>query len=191
MVRVLCCYSRSHAITESDAFSLDDMQCLVCGTSLPDQLMPNHAVMVHGELGSRSCEVVATSGICVAGMNAIKYAYMGVASGEFSNGVATGSEISSSAMRPALYEKEVEAKVDALKVRPEIAFEKDFLRWMLSDGAGAVLLQPQPRQQGISLRIEWIFQRSYANEIEACMYNGAQKTADGQLKSWMDCSPQS
>jgi len=172
-------------------FCVDDMECLVSGTSLPDQLMPSHAVMVHGELGGTSCEVVGTSGICVAGMNAMKYAYLAVASGEFTSVVATGSELVSSVMRPALFEKELEAKVDALELRPEIAFEKDFLRWMLSDGAGAVLLQPKPRKQGISLRIEWILQRSYANEMEPCMYSGAQKNTDGQLTSWKDCTPES
>jgi 3-oxoacyl-[acyl-carrier-protein] synthase III len=35
------------------------VDCLVTGTSLPDQLMPNHAVMVHGELGWPRLEVVA------------------------------------------------------------------------------------------------------------------------------------
>src|SRR5262245_27962195 len=35
-----------------NGFALDDIACLVCGTSNPDQLLPNHAVMVHGELGS-------------------------------------------------------------------------------------------------------------------------------------------
>ena len=46
-------------------FALDQIACLACGTSNPDQLMPNHAVMVHGELGAPVCEVVATAGVCV------------------------------------------------------------------------------------------------------------------------------
>src|SRR3546814_13460221 len=43
-----------------DGFKLDDIELLVCGTSTPDQIAPNHAVMVHGELGTHPCEVVAT-----------------------------------------------------------------------------------------------------------------------------------
>ena len=43
----------------ADGFKLDDLACLVCGTSNPDQLMPNHAVMVHGELGAPVCEVAS------------------------------------------------------------------------------------------------------------------------------------
>ena len=30
---------------------LDTIELLACGTTLPDQIMPNHALMVHGELG--------------------------------------------------------------------------------------------------------------------------------------------
>ena len=98
---------------QTNDFCNAQMQCLVCGTSLPDQLMPSHAVMVHGELGGTSCEVVGTAGICVAGMNAMKYAYLAVASGDHANAVATGSELVSCAMRSELFEKEVQAKVDA------------------------------------------------------------------------------
>ena len=45
-------------------FSLDQMECLACGTTQADQIMPNHAVMTHGELGCPPCEVVATAGVC-------------------------------------------------------------------------------------------------------------------------------
>ena len=173
---------------QSENFALKELECLVCGTSMADQLMPNHAVMVHGELGENSCEVVATSGVCVAGVNALKYAYTGIACGEFTNAVASGSEIASAMMRASMFDKELESKVDELDSRPEIAFEKDFLRWMLSDGAGATLLRPQPSSTGLSLRINWIFQRSYANEMEACMYSGAEKIEDGQLKGWQNYS---
>ncbi len=81
-----------------DNFDLPSIDCLACGTTLADQLMPNHAVMVHGELGLPACEVVATSGICVSGVMALKYAWLGVAAGEFDSAVATGSELSSAVM---------------------------------------------------------------------------------------------
>ena len=38
------------------------LHCLCCGTSAPDQLMPGHASMVHGELANGPCEVVSTAG---------------------------------------------------------------------------------------------------------------------------------
>ncbi|WP_295670707.1 3-oxoacyl-[acyl-carrier-protein] synthase III C-terminal domain-containing protein, partial [uncultured Mucilaginibacter sp.] len=71
-----------------------------------------------------------------------------------------------------------------------IAFQKDFLRWMLSDGASAFLLTDQPNETGLSLRIDWIEGVSYANQMEACMYMGAEKLADGSLKGFMDFTPE-
>src|SRR5712692_10568779 len=146
--------------------------------------MPNHAVMVHGELGVPVCEVVATAGVCVSGATALKYGWMSVMSGDARNAVVTGSEIASLGLRAHNYEVERPADAQALDARPELAFEKDFLRWMLSDGAGALLLEPAPRP-GLNLRVEWIDIFSYAHELPACMYMGAEKDADGSLRGWM------
>ncbi|MCB1667629.1 MAG: beta-ketoacyl-ACP synthase III [Pseudomonadales bacterium] len=173
----------------SDFFRVENIDCLACGTSFPDQILPNHAVMVHGELGQPGCEVIATAGVCLAGVSAMKYAWLGVASGEHECAVATGSEFVSPLLRASFFDKEVDAKVDALSNHPEIAFEKDFLRWMLSDGAGAVLLQSRPAHHALSLRIEWIMIRSYADEQAACMYSGAEKSEDGSLTSWKTTPP--
>lgn len=165
-------------------FTLDALECLATGTSLPDQLMPNHGVMVHGELGNPACEVVSTAGICLAGMTALKYAWLSVLAGNSRNAVASGSELASAVMRAAHFEAENEARVDALEAQPEIAFEKDFLRWMLSDGAGAFLLQDAPRPDGPSLRIDWFELSSQAHAQPACMYAGADKDTDGRLRGW-------
>ncbi|MCG2577707.1 beta-ketoacyl-ACP synthase III [Dechloromonas sp. XY25] len=171
-------------------FSPSTMDCLVTGTSRPDQLMPNHGVMVHGELATPPCEVVSTAGICVSGITALKYAWMAVLSGQARNAVATGSELASLGLHARNFEAESAHRVAQLETNPEIAFEKDFLRWMLSDGAGAFLLQPQPRSTGLSLRIDWIDILSQADSMEACMYAGAEKLADGTLKGWQQYSPE-
>ncbi|WP_345976813.1 beta-ketoacyl-ACP synthase III [Sulfurimonas sp. HSL3-7] len=173
----------------SDAFDLTKTELLACGTTLPDQLLPNHALMVHGELGIPSCEVIATAGICLSGTMSLKYGYMSVLSGQSSNAVATGSENASSVMRAQNFEEEVEARVEKLERQPEIAFEKDFLRWMLSDGAGAALMSAEPNKTGISLKIDWIVQKSYANELDACMYAGCEKMEEGNIKGWREYTP--
>ncbi|CAA0106510.1 3-oxoacyl-[acyl-carrier-protein] synthase 3 [Zhongshania aliphaticivorans] len=171
-------------------WTLDELNCLSCGTSIPDQLMPNHAVMVQGQLKLRRCEVIATSGVCLSGITALKYAYMGVLSGVHQNAIATGSDLSSASMKADNFSHEIEANVDNLEKQPELAFEKDFLRWMLSDGAGAMLLRNQPASQGLSLRINWLDIISYAGEVESCMYAGAVKNEDGTLTGWQSFSPQ-
>ncbi len=173
----------------SDTFDINTIELLSCGTTLPDQLLPNHALMVHGELGIPSCEVIATAGICLSGTMSLKYGYMSVLSGQTKNAVTTGSENASSVMRAQNFEEEVDARVEKLERQPEIAFEKDFLRWMLSDGAGAVLMSDQPNAEGISLKIDWIVQKSYANELDACMYAGCEKLEDGSIKGWREYKP--
>jgi 3-oxoacyl-[acyl-carrier-protein] synthase-3 len=167
-----------------NGFTLDDLACLVCGTSNPDQLMPNHAVMVHGELGVPVCEVVATAGVCVSGATALKYGWMSVMSGDARNAVVTGSETASLGLLAQNYDAEPPNGAEVLEGRSELAFEKDFLRWMLSDGAGALLLEPEPRP-GLNLRVEWVDIFSYAHLLPACMYGGAEKQADGALRGWM------
>ncbi len=171
-----------------ERFSPDDIDCLVSGTTIPDQIMPNHGVMVHGELGIPPCEVVSTAAICVAGITALKYAYMSVLSGLARNAVATASELSSSILHARNFAAESEHRVAELETNPEIAFEKDFLRWMLSDGAGAFLLQDQPRPDSLSLRIDWIDILSQANTMEVCMYAGGEKLGDGSLQGWQHYS---
>lgn len=159
------------------------VECLAAGTSRPDQLMPGHGVMVHGELGWPRLEVANLAGVCVAGAAAFKYAWMAVRAGEARRSVAVASELASAAMHARNFEAEVEHKVNDLAERPEIAFEKDFLRWMLSDGAGAVLLEDEPRG-ALNLKVEWVEMTSAANELPACMYSGAEKNADGSLTGW-------
>lgn len=165
-------------------FPLERLEALACGTSIPDQLMPNHAVMVQGELKLPPLEAVACSGVCLSGVAALNYAFMTVASGSRKSAAAVGSELSSAMMRAENFSAETDQQIDNLDKQPELAFEKDFLRWMLSDGSGAALLQPEPRPGQNSLRIDWIEIVSFAGEIEACMYAGAIKQSDGSLRGW-------
>ena len=176
-------------ILEEKGLDLDKIDILACGTTLPDQMMPNHAIMVHGELGCAPLEVVSTAGICLSGMTALKYAYTAIKSGEAELAVATGSENASGVMRAENFTPEIEAQVEELQKHQEIAFEKDFLRWMLSDGAGAVALSATPNKGSISLKIEKIFSTSYANILETCMYAGGEKIEDGSIRGWRTYAP--
>lgn len=162
--------------------------CLACGTSSPDQLMPGHASMVHGELGGGPCEVVSTAGICLSGVMALKYAAMAVALGAAASAVATGSELASSFMRSDFFAcagSKEECGQGEEPGHPAFSFEEQFLRWMLSDGAGAALIERQPRGP-VSLRIDWIELSSQAHRLEACMYAGGRKQVSGKLTGWRE-----
>lgn len=168
----------------SNDFSLQDMDVLSCGTSTPDLLLPSHAAMVHGLLKNKSVDLNSASGVCCSGMNALKYGYLSVKAGDAKNAVCTGSERVSTWMMANKFEAEI-ANLEALEEQPILAFKKDFLRWMLSDGAGAILLQNEAKGS-LSLEILWMENYSYAHELETCMYAGGDKLADGSMKPWSE-----
>jgi len=171
-----------------ESFQIEDMELLACGTTSPDQLLPSHASMVHGELDVKPMEILSSSGGCSSGLHALKYGYLSVLAGEKKNAVCVGSELLSTWMSAKNFKKESD-KLKELSKDPYIGFEKDFLRWMLSDGAGAVLLTNKPNDNGISLKINWIDSISYANQEETCMYAGGEKQTDGSFKGWKEFEP--
>jgi len=174
------------SLFNNDAAKLNAIELLTCGTSSPDQMMPSHAVMVHGALPeTKNIEVVSPAGVCCAGMHAFKYAYMAIKTGDVHNAVATGSERFSRSLVSDVFEDEAQ-KLKQLEENPYIGFEKEFLRWMLSDGAAAFAMSDTPNEKGLSLRVDWVEGASFANEKEACMYMGSEKLADGTLTSYMD-----
>src|SRR5665811_2211025 len=178
------------ALFEDDPAKIKDIELLSCGTSSPDQMMPSHGVMTHGWLPeTQPIEVVSPAGVCCAGMHAIKYAYMAIRTGDIKLAVATGSERFSGLLVSDVFEEESH-KLKDLSENPYIAFQKDFLRWMLSDGASAFLMSDKPNENGLSLRIDWIEGVSYANEMDTCMYMGGEKMQDGTLKGFMDFTPE-
>ena len=164
---------------------INELELLAAATATPDQLIPSHASMVHHELGVGNIEISSVSGSCCSSMQALKYAYMAIASGVANVAVASGSERVSTWLEASKYKAEAENWAD-IDTNPYIAFEKDFLRWMLSDGAGAVLVQDKPNESGLSLKIEWLEISSFANELGPCMYSGAIKNEDGSLTGWSD-----
>lgn len=165
-------------------FGVNDIDVLSCGTTSPDQLLPSHAAMVHGVLGGHPVEINSTTGACSAGIQALKFGYLSILAGNAESAVCTGSERLSKWMLAKYFKEEAE-KITQLEGDGIIAFEKDFLRFMLSDGAGAALLQPKPNASGISLKVEWIEQRSFAHELPTCMYAGA-VIKDGKFTGWSD-----
>jgi 3-oxoacyl-[acyl-carrier-protein] synthase III len=153
---------------------------LGAATTQGDLSVPGFASMVHGELGFPACEIASLGGVCVSGAAAVKSAFLQVRAGEKRNAVACASELPSRLFKASRYEA-------YLPPDETLPFDAEFLRWMLSDGAGAALLQPAPAPRGVSLRVEWIDIRSHAHEHATCMYAGAVKRDDGSMgPAWLD-----
>jgi len=173
-------------LAENPWIELRKTDMLSCGTTVPDHLFPAHGQMVQGEFPDLEAEVFTSSGVCCSSLSALKTAYLGIRAGEASTALVTGSEVASKFMRSEFFECEDQARVDELTRNPLVAFEHDFLRWMLSDGAGALYLADRPGQGAVNLRINWIEGRSYANELPVCMMAGGHRREDGRTIAWTD-----
>lgn len=158
--------------------SLEEIDFLAAATTQGDLCVPGFASMVHGELKNPPCELASLHGVCASGMMALKSAFLQVQAGEKQVALACASELPSRLFKASRYEAQGVT---------HLPFDVEFLRWMLSDGAGAAVLQPRPNAKGLSLKVEWISNTSHANTLDVCMYAGANKADDGSLgPSWLD-----
>ena len=156
--------------------ALADVGMLAAGTTQGDVLVPGFASMVHGRLGGGPLETLSAGGVCCSGMAAFKAAAASVRLGEHPVAVAVGSELASRNLKASRYET---------GERP--GYDAEFLRWMLSDGAGAVVLESEPRPAGVSLRVDWVHLASYAHEHDTCMYAGTrERRTPAAGATWLD-----
>ena len=136
-----------------------DVQMLATGTTQGDLAVPGFASMVHGRLGGGPMEILSAGGVCCSGVAALRAVEDTVRLGRHRVGVAVGSEMVSRTLRASRFS--------------DAGFDAEFLRYMLSDGAGAVVVEGQPAREGLSLRIDWTHLVSHAHRFDVCMYAGA------------------
>lgn len=159
---------------DTSYISPNHVEMLSVATSQGDLVLPGFGSMVQAELDIPSVQLHTSHGICSSSMMALKAAYTNIKAGESNNALVIASELASRLFKHTRYEQ-VEGN--------DIDFNAEFLRWMLSDGAGAVLLENQPRKTGKSLRIDWIKSFSHADVYPVCMSVGMPKSGN---KSWQD-----
>jgi 3-oxoacyl-[acyl-carrier-protein] synthase-3 len=163
---------------------VEELEMLATGTTQPDCPVPGFASMVHGRLGGAPMELLSAGGVCASAMAALSGVTRAVRTGQKRRAAVVGSEQVSRFLKASRFEKEgtLEGKGGSLR-----QFDADFLRWMLSDGAGAVILEDQPRKDGLSLRVDWVELVSYAHEFETCMYAGLGDKKDPRPGvTWLD-----
>jgi len=143
-----------------------DLAMLAAATTQGDLLAPGHAAQVHAEIGGRAMEIASFQSVCGSSLMAAKAAWLSVRAGEHDVAAACAGEFSSRWFRPSFYEGT--ALVDA---KGRLRAEADFLRFTLSDGAGAVVMEPKPRPG--ALKVEFIDIVSLADRFDPCMWAGA------------------
>src|SRR5690606_29517504 len=131
------CAAAMSAALEDAGLARGDLSFLAAATTQGDWLVPGHAAGVHGELGGGSLEIASFQSVCGASLMAAKAAWQAVRTGEHKVAGACAGEFSSRWFRPEFYEGT--ALVDA---KGRLRAEADFLRFTLSDGAGAIVLEP-------------------------------------------------
>lgn len=173
----MCAKAVSAALDQA-GLERSDLTFLAAATTQGDLLVPGHAAAVHGELGGPPLEIASFQSVCGSSLMAAKSAWLQVRASEHEAAVACAGEFSSRWFRPGFYEGT--SLVDA---KGRLASEADFLRFTLSDGAGAIVMEPQPRQDAISLKVEFIDMVSLAGAFESCMWAGASAETRSDLKA--------
>ena len=154
-----------------------DVQLLATGTTQGDLPVPGFGSMVHAALDIPKCEVASFQSVCTSGIMALRDAYVKIKCGEKQNAVSVGSEFASRLFKNTRFEGQ------GLK---SVGFETEFLRWLLSDGAGACVLENSKNQKGLSLRVDWIDILSHASQFPLCMYTGKNSNRDEHECTWLD-----
>ncbi len=152
------------ACLQATQLNLSDIGLLSVGSSGGDALMPGFATMIQGELAAPAMQTASLQGVCAAGVTALDYAAHAVQNGNHAQALAVTAEMPSrmfkrSRFAPRDYQSD---------------FDAHFLRWMLSDGAGAILLSRTARalQPGLAIKVKWIHQQSFSGDYPVCMQLG-------------------
>jgi 3-oxoacyl-[acyl-carrier-protein] synthase-3 len=162
-----------------------DLTYLAAATTQGDYLVPGHATAVHAELGPGAMEIASFQSVCGSSLMAAKAAWLSVRAGEHKVAAACAGEFSSRWFRPGFYEGT--ALVDA---KGRLRAEADFLRFTLSDGGGAVIMEPRARPGAPALKVRFIDIVSMADRFDPCMWAGAAVETRADLNTaWSHTGP--
>nr|WP_041674969.1 StlD/DarB family beta-ketosynthase [Ramlibacter tataouinensis] len=142
--------------------ALSDLAFLCSGTSGGDTVLPGFANAVQGELGAQPLVTSSHQGVCASGMAALQHGAMLVERGEHACGMVVAAEFPSRLFKKSRFTSR-EYNTD---------FDSHFLRWMLSDGAGAFRLASRPATHGLSLKLHWLHLKSFSGDYPLCMQVG-------------------
>lgn len=154
---------------------------LAVATTQGDHPAPGMASMVQAELGLAEIEILTAHGICSSSMMALKAAWNSLRLEEHEAALVVSSELASRLLKKQRYE----AATESTFAEKSVDFNTEFLRWMLSDGAGALLLQNKPAPKGLSLRIDWVRGFSHAHAFPTCMSVGSAGRVEDE-RTWQD-----
>lgn len=143
--------------------ALDEVGMLATGSCAGNALLPGFANMLLGELAGPPMQTLTSQGICASGVAAWEAAAAAIELGQHRHALVAAAEMPSRLFKRSRY---AGCGYDA-------DFDAHFLRWMLSDGAGALLLTSTPHSDSrVRLRLRLIHQRAFSGDYPVCMQLG-------------------
>jgi 3-oxoacyl-[acyl-carrier-protein] synthase-3 len=134
-----------------------EIEFIAYGSAHQNQ-MPTASVRIQEGLGIDKCGEISIHANCTSAYKALLIAYDFVRSGRYKNALVISSGISSSELRAEYYNQ------------PIVKKEELFLRYFLSDGAGAVVLQADNSGAG-GLYVENVYMESVGGKKPSAMKN--------------------
>lgn len=146
---------------------------LAAGTTFAPLAAPGYSSILHSRLSGKGVlqhpvEISSNAGICSSASTALVGAVRAVASGDHREALCVGAEHSSEVLKSTAI-RPIDDRDQHENLRNSQWFMSVFLRFMLSDGAGAFLLRDRPNEKGVSLRVNWTHSLSLANQAPLCM----------------------
>ncbi len=135
----------------------EDIDLIVYGSAHQDQ-MPTASVRIQEALGVEQCGEISIHANCTSAYKALLIASDFIRSGRYKNALVLSSSMSSSELRAEYYNQELVKK------------EELFLRYFLSDGAGALVLQATDEKKN-GLFVEHTYMESIGGKKPSAMKN--------------------
>jgi 3-oxoacyl-[acyl-carrier-protein] synthase III len=135
----------------------EDIDLIVYGSAHQDQ-MPTASVRIQEELGIEQCGELSIHANCTSAYKSLLVASDFLKSGRYKNALVISSSMSSSELRAEYYNQAIVKK------------EELFLRYFLSDGAGALLLQATDKKED-GLFVEETYMESIGGKKPSAMLN--------------------
>jgi 3-oxoacyl-[acyl-carrier-protein] synthase III len=132
-----------------------EIELIAYGSAHQDQ-MPTASVRIQEALGISTCGEISIHANCTSAYKAFLVAYDFLKNGRYKNALVLSSGMSSSMLRAEYYNQ------------PLVKKEELFLRYFLSDGAGAVILQADPSGKS-GLYIENAYMESVGGKKPSAM----------------------
>ncbi len=134
-----------------------DIDLIVYGSAHQDQ-MPTASVRIQEALGIEQCGEISIHANCTSAYKALLVASDFLKSGRYKNALVISSGMSSSELRAEYYNQ------------PIVKKEELFLRYFLSDGAGALVLQATDKKEN-GLFVEETYMESIGGKKPSAMMN--------------------